>query len=545
MNESLIKNDQPIFIILLLLSCISLFASTTAYAISSASSTSLSSSSANSDYKKAYGYETGNRGKKDLKKAIQWYKKAANKSHKKAEYRLGILYYQQKNYEKAKYWLEKRANAGEPDAQYHYANILRFGLGTSQQTSSARKWYSKAAEQGHKQAQYELALMFQKGIGARKNTNTAEKWFKKAAKQNHKQARHALKNLPESEQKPKKSAQELFLEKNKKLAKSGDTEAQFNLAKAYQTGKKAPKNLKESLKWLETAANSNHPDAQYQLASIYLEGNEVVSKNLEKARKWFSEAADNEHKQANKKLDKIASEKHKEQQVEHFDKMIDSALLGDPEQQYELGMRYLLGFKTAPDDQQAHYWLKLAASQNHPRAMYQLGNQYLSGIVVTRDINKAMHYFTAAAKQNIQAAQTAISLYAENGYKDLIDAEKGDKIAQLAIAQSYLEKDTLAEQQTGFEWLKKSAEQSYPPALISLAKIYEAGILAPKSYEKAFLSYQTAANLNDASAQYALGRMYQAGIGTTINRQLAFRWFEKAASQGLREAEQALQFSGL
>ena len=292
-------------------------------AITSSSSSSLSTaSSAKSDYKKAYRYEKGIKVRKSQKNAIKWYKKAANKSHRKAQYRLGILYYKQKNYKKAKYWLEKRAKDGEPDAQYHHANILRFGLGTKQRTSSARKWYLKAAKQGHKHAQYELGLMFKKGIGAKKNLKTAKKWFRKAAKQNHKHAKQALKSLsnsksrsakakivnnPKKAQKPKKTAQQRFLEKNIKLAKAGDIKAQYNLGKAYKTGKNAPKSAKESLKWLGKAAHANHAEAQYLLASIYFEGSDAATKNLDKAKTWYGKAADNEHKKANKKLDKISS----------------------------------------------------------------------------------------------------------------------------------------------------------------------------------------------------------------------------------------------
>ena len=338
-----------------------------AFSSTSSSSTNLTSNSAGADYKKGVRYENGTKVKKNLNKAIKWYKKAANKSHAKAQYRLGILYYQQKNYKKAKHWLKKRAKAGEPDAQYHYANILRFGLGIKQQTSSARNWYLKAAKQGHKHAQYELALMYKKGIGAKKNLNRAEKWFKKAAKQNHKHAKQALKSLPvkktQKKAKPKKSAQQLFLEKHRKLARSGNPNSQYELGKAYKTGKNAPKNDKKAFKWLKKAAAANHAAAQYQLASIYQEGSKATKVNLDKARNWYSKAADNEHKQANKKLDALAKLDQQEQQSKHFDQMIDSALLGEPEQQYLLGMRYLIGFKTEPDEQQAHYWLNLAASQ--------------------------------------------------------------------------------------------------------------------------------------------------------------------------------------
>ncbi len=528
--------------------CTLLLVSSPVFSIASSASTNLAIATADADYKKGYRYETGNKAKKDLSKAIYWYKKAANKSHKKAQYRLGILYYKQKNYKKAKYWLEKRATAGEPDAQYHYANILRFGLGFKQQTSTARKWYLKAAKQGHRNAQYELGLMYKKGIGARKNLIRAEKWFKKAAKQNHKHAKQALGTLANKKQTPhktKQTAQQRFLAKNTKLANAGDAEAQYKLGKAYKTGKHAPINHKKAFKWLKEAANANHASAQYQLANIYYDGSKATKKNTSKAKQWYSKAADNGHKQANKALDAIAKLNLKQQQNQQFDDMMTSAMLGEPEQQYELGMRYLIGFKTEPDEQQAHFWFTLAADQKHAEAMYQLGNQYLKGEVVEKNTNTALHFFTAAAKQKVKAAQTVINLFSENGFKERIDAENGDKVAQMAIAQSYLNKLNPSVQRVGLVWLRKSAAQSHTPALISLAQIYEDGNIAPRNLAKAFTAYKSAANLNDATAQYRVGRMYQSGIGIELNQKLAFRWFEKAASQGLREAEQALQFSGL
>ena len=545
-NKFMAMSIKPLNLITAILFCsILLMANNSAFAIASVSPASHSTSSADSDYKKATQYEVGDRVKKDLKKAIRLYKKAANKSHPKAQYQLGIIYYQQKNYKLAQYWLKKRSIGGEPDAQYHYANILRYGLGTKQQPSSARKWYLKAAKQNHKQAQYELGLIYKKGIGAKRNLAKAEIWFKKAAKQNHKHAKQALKTLPKSITSTPKAKKQSFLKKNKKLAKAGNIEAQYKLGKAYISGKKAPKDPLKAEKWLKMAANADHVSAQFHLANIYFEGNGSIKKDIKKAKKWYSRAAENEHKEANKKLKKIARNDHKTRQLKYFDEMIDSALLGDTEQQYELGMRYLLGYKTDPDNLQAHYWLKLAATQNHPRAMYQLGNQYLQGIVVEKNTDIAIHYFAAAARQKVRPAETAIALFADNGYKNLIEAENGDKVAQLALAQTYMNKSDITDKKLGLKWLKKSANQSFVPALKALAKIYETGNITPKSYEKAFLTYKSAADLNDPSAQYQVGRMYQAGIGTPVNQQLAFRWLEKAASQGLVKAQQALQFSGL
>ncbi len=447
---------------------IALLPSAVSYANTSSTS-GLKHSSSSSDFKKGRRYEK----KRAIKSAIKWYKKAANKSHRRAQYRLGILYYKQKKYTKAKYWLRKRAKAGEPDAQYHYANILRFGLGTTRrQSSAAKRWYLKAAKQGHKQAQYELALMYKKGMGTKRNLTAAKKWFKRAARKNHRQAKQALKLI--------RKQQAAKARKRKKAKKVAELTKPASVTKRKVRPKKVAK----------------------------------ISPKKKKIKP------------------KVTT-------------MLNAAQLGNAEDQYDMGMRYLLGYKMGPDNQQAIYWLNLAAAQNHPYAMYQLGSEYLAGNIVQRDINKALHYLAQASNKSVKAASTAISIYADNGYKNRVDAETGDKIAQMELAQAYLDNPVISEQKKGLEWLIKAADQAFPAALMTLAKVYETGTITPRSYEKAFVAYQAAAKQNIAPAQYRLGRMYQSGIGTILNQQLAYRWFEKAASQGHLEAQQALQFSGL
>ncbi len=241
----------------------------------------------------------GHSVKRSNKTAIKWYRKAARKRHRDAQYRVGVLYYKQKQYSKARYWLAKRAKAGHSDAQYYYANTFRYALGTKEKTSIARRWYTKAAKQGHAKAQHELAMQYQKGIGAKKNTKLAKQWFDRAV-----------------QKKPKKN-------KNTHSVKITKT-----------TQNKAPK-----------------------------EPNKAT---------------------------------------------IDKALLGDREQQYKLGMQYLLGYKIEGDKTKAIHWLSKAATQDHPRALYQMANQYQKGGVLEKNLSLAIQYFTAAAKQNVLSAKTAL-----------------------------------------------------------------------------------------------------------------------------------------
>lgn len=493
-----------------------------------------------SQYLLGYRYEIGRSVKRNHKIAIDWYIKAAKKKHKDAQYRLGKLYYQQKKYEKARYWLGKRAKDGHAHAQYYFANTFRYALGTREQTSRARKWYQKAAKQGHAKAQYELGLQYKRGIGARTSNTLANKWLKKAAKQGHSKAKSLL-----AKNKSNQKSVSNFEKANLRLARKGDAEAQFKLGKAYKYGKKLKRNHKKSFYWLSKAAKQNHKDAQYELALTYFKGNKTTKKDLTKAKKWFAKAANQKHKNASRELDKLANLAKKNRHSKQFNDMIDAALLDDSDQQYELGMRYLMGFKTAIDEQQAIYWLTKAADQNHPLAQYKLANQFINGKFVNQDIARGVHYFVAASKQNVLPANLALKHFAENGYKETILAEQGDKNAQYKLAKSLLKLNDRTQKQKGVAWLKAAAEQSHDRALSNLGDLYQKGDLIEQNYEKAFSAYTKAAELNDADAQFQLSLMYRKGLGTKKDPVLASRWLSRAASQGQQDAQKALQFSGI
>ena len=115
---------------------------------------------------------------KDYAKAIEKLMPAAEKGHKKAQYRLGLCY-------------DKGKGVAEDDTQ-------------------AVKWYAKAAAQGYAKAQYQLGKCYKDGEGIEKDRNKAFDLFMKAAKQDNADAQYQIgkaylkgKDLPLDEQKAK------------------------------------------------------------------------------------------------------------------------------------------------------------------------------------------------------------------------------------------------------------------------------------------------------------------------------------------------------
>ena len=61
---------------------------------------------------------------------------------------------------------------------------------------------------------------------------------------------------------------------------------------------------------------------------------------------------------------------------------------GDPNAQFELGVRYAEGKGVAPDDKEAARWILKAAEQGHLEAQFNLGLMYADGNGVPLDESK-------------------------------------------------------------------------------------------------------------------------------------------------------------
>ena len=91
-----------------------------------------------------------------------------------------------------------------------------------------------------------------------------------------------------------------FLEM-KALAESGDVEAQFYLAFMYANGNEVPQNDKTAVKWWTKAAEQGLAEAQYNLGLMYAKGR-VVPQNYKTAVKWYTKAAELGHAKAQSNL---------------------------------------------------------------------------------------------------------------------------------------------------------------------------------------------------------------------------------------------------
>ena len=121
---------------------------------------------------------------KNYTQAVPKLKAAAEKGHKKAQYRLGRCYEKGRGVSKdetaAFQWYTKSAAQDYAKGQYALGNCYKEGLGTAKDHKKAFESFTKAAQHDNVDAQYQLGKCYMKGKGTTADAKKAASWFKKA-----------------------------------------------------------------------------------------------------------------------------------------------------------------------------------------------------------------------------------------------------------------------------------------------------------------------------------------------------------------------------
>lgn len=321
-------------------------------------------------YYEGYGTE------KDLKKAVEWYRKAAEQGNAESQYHLGYCYANgegvEENQAKAAEWYKKAAEKGIANAQCNLAYRYIEGNGVPKDLNQAQSWYRKAAEQGDAQGQTELGLCYENGEGVEKDLAKAIEWYRKAAEQNY-------------------------------------ARAQSYLGSCYREGKGVKKDSKQAFEWYLKAAEQDYAGAQCWLGVCYHKG-EGVEKNLAKAVEWYRKAAENGSSEAQYDLGKCYEngegvKKDYKQAIQLYQKAAEQ---GFAPAQCSLGFLYYTGLYVKKDYKQAYEWWRKAAEQGDDTSQYNMGCCYENGEGVSKDLNKAIEWYQKAARQGYKDAQTAL-----------------------------------------------------------------------------------------------------------------------------------------
>ena len=150
--------------------------------------------------------------------------------------------------------------------------------------------------------------------------------------------------------------------------------------------------------------------------------------------------------------------------------------------------------------------------------------------------------FTPKQESQLPSSKVELSAIERQRAQILKDAESGDAESQWKLGGAY---------RTGFLggsvdpvnaaiWYKKSADQGYDKAQLSLALLYSEGGELPKDITKAVELYKKAAAQGNPDAQYMLGFLYGTGEGLPQDDIEAGKWYKRAAVQGKAAAQISL-----
>lgn len=278
-------------------------------------------------------------------------------------------------------------------------------------------------------------------------------------------------------------------------AEQGDAEAQFELAKLYNSCSCSLTDTKvrktEALRWFRKAAEQGHVEAQYWTGTYYQYGLEVIIKDLTEANAWFLKSAEKGHTGAMRKLGRYH----------------EAAEIGDACAQYQMGNQsedkdpaeamnwYLRAFNNVAGDE--------GSGSTAGKAAYAIAKMYKEGRGVSKNDETAVAWLFKAA-------------------------EKGDPEAPWDIAARYakgigIPKDAAA----AAEWYveAESRDSDSDPTGRDLKKFCKA-IGVP--LEEMLFAYRKAAETSVGWAEY-LGDLYQHGWGVPADAAESQKWRRKAA----------------
>lgn len=133
-------------------------------------------------------YYNGKTGPVDYEQAAKWFGRAARANHANALYYLGVLYFngwglRYDLYRAHDYF--KHALAADPNnsnAAFYLGSQALHGKGTLQNYVDAAKYFTVAAKLGMAAAQYMLGALYERGWGVEQKYDEAYYWLKRAAK---------------------------------------------------------------------------------------------------------------------------------------------------------------------------------------------------------------------------------------------------------------------------------------------------------------------------------------------------------------------------
>lgn len=465
-------------------------------------------------------YHKDNNCKANIAEALKWYQMAAENNHSAAQYVLGDMYELGKgvitNYEKAVYWYTESANQGHKDAQFSLGKMYEQGKGVQRNIKKAITLYIKS-DTGL--ARIRLGFIYENGLGISKNYSTAAELYVSSWDNIE-----YLMEIANEDGNPvaKNSVGDYYYNVSnysealmwyKKSAGLGYEWGQYNLAYLYEIGEGVKKDYNLAVQWYRKAAEEGLAAAQYAIGYMYEKGRGLTI-DYARAAKWYRKAAKQGDINSMFSLSKIYEEGK-----------------GVTQDYSEAAKWYILAIKKEESDSDIVDKNNRHRSEN-ARLFYFIAEMYYYGNGVTRDFVEAIKWYEKAAKKNFPDALYSLGIMYENG--------EGVKESSTE-AINYYYKAAILNNRNAFEALKNLAEEGEIDAQYYLGELFSNGYGVPLDYSKALYWYVQAANMSHSDALRCVGQIYENGYGVKANYSQATFSYRKAVELGNEKAIKDLQ----
>lgn len=305
------------------------------------------------------------------RRAIRWFRKAADQGHSEAQHQLGLLYQRGPeslcNDDAAFLWLRKAAAQGNSEA------VIDLGWFMHLKNENAAKvihCFRQAIALGNAAGYYSLGNLYDYAMGDKRDKLKALNFYREAARRNYAPAQWHL---------------------------------GCHYSRAYYG--QSPVNLSAGVKWLRRAAALGHAGGQYELGKLYEKGR-GVSQDLSKATELYQSSASQGDIWAQNALGRIYRVGHGVPQDFAFAlKLFHSAAAQDAdlwetevaEALNTLGEMHLFGQGVIQDHPAALQFFRKAAKWSS-EACVNLGVMYFEGKRTPVNYPKAIKYFRQAAR---------------------------------------------------------------------------------------------------------------------------------------------------
>lgn len=222
---------------------------------------------------------------------------------------------------------------------------------------------------------------------------------------------------------------------------------------------------------------------------------------------------------------------------------------GNRDARTELALRFYAGHQVQRSPQAAFEWMRKAAEAGDPQAVFLLSRMFAEGIGTQADAQQA----DALLAEAVAAAPESEMIQAQ--YDETLagranDPEARRRFLEQCAAAGYTpalvtlrepEAEALYKQgeyREAARIFQQLADRNSPVGLYRLSEMMSQGLGGlPEDHIRAFELCARAAEAGYAAAQVRVAAMLEAGTGTDADPQQAMRWYEKAAENGVAEAQ--------